>query len=465
MVASSGGGFDGAAHADDRRPLSVGERAEYERLRDAAAVRHDRLRTVGASIVILLAVVLAPLAVVATWADTTISDEDRYVETVAPLATDPAVQNMVINRLTDRVVSNVNVDQVAASIEGALARTGAPPVVVNHAHALAGVLHNALTSTVHQVVQGVVTSDQFPLVWENANRRAHATVVKVLTGEGSGAVQAKGNTIVLDIGPVVDAVQKRLVDAGFEQAGRIPAVDRQIVLLQTDKLTRAQDALRLLDILGPWLPVAVVALAALGVWLAPSHRAGLMATGLGIGVSMIVLLVGLAVIRQNYLDSVPSDVQPRDGAAAVYDTLVRFLRDSALTWLTIAVLTVLAGYLYGPGRGARVIRSGAAHGTGAIGRAMSRVGVRTDGAGRWLTRHHRLTSGIVIGAGALALALWNSPTPCSVALVLLLVLVMLAVLGVLAAAGTPQPGPASPGGRPSDGEGGPPTAPIQQSKS
>ncbi|SQD97913.1 putative integral membrane protein [Parafrankia sp. Ea1.12] len=459
MVENAGRDVDGPARSDGGRPLSVGERAEYERLRSAATVRHDRLRTAGASVLLLVAALLAPLGVVAAWADTTVSDTDRYVETVAPLATDPAVQNMVIDRLTNRVVSNVNADQVAASLADAVAKTGAPPIVVDHTDALAGALKAALTSAVHQVVQGVVTSDQFPQVWENANRRAHAAVVKVLTGEGGRAVQAKDDTIVLDIGPIVDSVQNRLVDAGFEKAGRIPDVDRQIVLLQTDKLTRARDVMRLLGILGLWLPVAVVALAALGVWLAPSHRAGLMAAGIGIGVMMVVLLVGLAVTRQIYLDSVPPDAQPRDAAAAIYDTLVRFLRNSALTGLTIAVIIVVAGYLYGPGRGARAIRSGAAHATGATGRAIARVGLRTGGPGRLLDRHRRLTSGIVIGAGALALALWNSPTPSSVALVLLIVVVALAALSVVAAAATP-----SPDGRPSDGAAAPPAAPIGQTK-
>ncbi|CAO5248706.1 hypothetical protein [Frankia sp. AgKG'84/4] len=450
MVSSSDGGTENVAPADDRRPLSAAERAEFERLRDEAARRHEWPRTIGAAALVLLAVVLAPLAVVATWADTAISDSDRYVETVAPLATDPAVRTMVINQLTDRVVSNVDVDQVAASLEAVLARNGAPPVVVDHAQALAGALNDALTSAVRRVVEQVVTSDQFPLVWENANRRAHATVVKVLTGEGSGAVQARDNTIVLDLGPVVDEVRARLVDAGLAKAGSIPDVDRQIVLLRTDRLTWAQDALRLLAILGRWLPVAVVVLAALGVWLAPSHRAGLMATGIGLGVTMVVLLVALAVLRRNYLDSVPSDVQTRDGAAAIYDTLVRFLRDSALTWLTIAVIIVLAGYLHGPGRGARALRSGAAHATAAVGQALARAGVRTGGAGRWLAGHSHLTSAVVVGAGVLALALCNRATPWSVAIVLLVVVLVLALLGALAAAGTPRPGP-GPGPEPAAG--------------
>jgi hypothetical protein len=427
---------DGPERSGNERPLSVAERAEYERLRGAAAERHNRLRTLGASVLLLLAFLLAPFAVVAVWVDSEISDVDRYVATVAPLATEPAVQNLMIDRLTDRVVSNVDVEQITGSLAGVLARNGAPSAVVDHADALSGALVAALTSAVHRVVQDVVTSDQFAQAWENANRQAHPAVLKVLTGEDGGAIHLTDNTVVLDISTVVDKVQQRLADAGFEKVAAIPPTDRTIVLLETDKLRQTQTILRLLDVLGLWLPVAVGVLTALGVWLAPSHRIGLIAAGLGIGVAMVGLLVGLTVLRQLYLDSVPPTAQTRQAATVIYDTLVRFLRTSTLTVLTIAVLIVAAGCLYGPGRGARAIRSGAARATAATGRAVARVGLRTGGAGRWLENHHRLTTGIVIGAGALALALWNYPAPGSVALVLLIVVLVLALLGVLAAAGT-----------------------------
>ncbi len=262
----------------------------------------------------------------------------------------------------------------------------------------------------------------------------------------------------------MDNVQQRLIDAGFEKAGRIPDVDRQIVLLQTNELQKTQDSLRLLDILGTWLPVTVGVLVALGVWLAPAHRIGLIAAGIGVGVMMVVLLVELAVLRQLYVDSVPPGTQPQEAAATIFDTLVRFLRNSTRTVLTIAVITVVAGYLYGPGRGARVIRSGATRATGAIGRALARAGLRTGGVGRWLERQRRWTTGIVIGAGVLALALWNYPTPPSVALILLIIVVALALLGVLAAAGT-QPTRMGPDGGPAEVDAGSPTTPTQAESS
>ncbi|MEU3775803.1 hypothetical protein AB0F11_21800 [Streptomyces sp. NPDC032472] len=429
-------------------PLSAEEQAEYRRLRKAATVRHRRVRYSGASVLLLLALLLSPVAVVAAWLDETISDTDRYVQTVAPLADEPAVQNAVTDRLTNRVVSNVDVKGITEALGRALEKADAPPVIVEKSQALEGPLKSALTSAVHAVVAKVVTSDQFETVWTEANRRAQAAVVKVLTGEGSSAVQASGDTIVLNLGTLTDELKKRLVDAGFEKASAIPEVDKQIPLLKVDKLNQAQDAMRLLNVVGVWLPVVALALAALAIWCAPAHRVWLMATAIGVGVMMAVLLIALAVARQIYLDSVPPATLPPDAAAVIYDTLVRFLRESARTLIVLAVVILLAAYLYGPGRGARVVRTAAGRTTGAAGHSLARLGLRTGSTGRWLDGHRRWTTGVVIGAGALALLLWNHPTSAVVAIVFGIVVVVLFLLGILAAAPGDGPHPGREAGHP-----------------
>ncbi|MBU3865782.1 hypothetical protein KN815_17405, partial [Streptomyces sp. 4503] len=334
------------------QPLSGSERQEYERLRGAAAVRHRRLRHAGASVLLVLAVLLSPLAIVATWLHEEITDSHRYVQTVAPIARNPGVQSTITNRLTRRVVDQVDVPAITAQLAKNLDQTRAPAVVVNGTKMLGGPLESALTDAVHRVIHKAVTSEQFPLVWDAANRRAHAAVVKVLTGEGTSAVQARGNAIVLDIGTLVDNVKQRLVRAGYEKAAKIPYIDRQFTLVRTDKLDEAQGAMRLLDIVGTWLPAVTIVLAALAVWLSPAHRLTLLAAGIGTAVMMVALLVGLAVVRGVYLDSVPPTALPRGPAAFIFDTLVRFLRESTRTLLVVAVVTALAAYLYGPGRGA-----------------------------------------------------------------------------------------------------------------
>ncbi|WP_055695694.1 hypothetical protein, partial [Streptomyces prasinopilosus] len=398
--------------------LTAEERAEYERLRRHAAVRHRRVRLAGSSVLLLSALLLTPPAVVAAWIQDTVSDTDRYVETVAPLASDPAVQEAVINRLTDRVMENVDVGAVTDSLAGALQDAGAPPRAVAGAEALEVPLRDAVGTVVERTVSRVITGDDFQRAWEEANRRSHAAVVAVLTGTGTGAVRAEGGTVQLHLGEVVDRVRERLVDAGFEKAAAIPDTDRTVTLFQTGELGRAQDTMRVLDVLGAWLPVLTVVLAALAVWTAPAHRVMLMITGAGTGVMTAVLLVALAVARRAYLDSVPPAALPPDAAAAVYDTFVRFLRDSTRTLLVVSVITALVAYLYGPGRPARAVRAAARRGTTAAGRGLRRAGVRTGSPGRLLADHQAWTTGGAFAAGALVLLLRNHPTVGAVALVL-----------------------------------------------
>ncbi|WP_406354489.1 hypothetical protein OHB56_18395 [Streptomyces sp. NBC_01635] len=425
-------GSDGAA--DPEGAFTADERAEYERLRRHAAVRHRRVRLAGSSVLLLLTLLLAPLAVVAAWVQDTVSDTDRYVETVAPLSSDPAVQEAVINRLTDRVVENVDVAAVTDSLAEALQDSGAPPRVVAGAESLEGPLRNAVRTTVDRTVSRVITSDAFQQVWEGANRRSHAAVVAMLTGDGTAAVRAGGGTVRLDVGEVVDQVRERLVDAGFDKAAAIPDADRTVTLFQTEELGKAQDTMRLLDVLGTWLPVLTVVLAALAVWTAPAHRVMLMIAGAGVGVMTAVLLVALAVVRRVYLDSVPPSTLPPDAAAAIYDTFVRFLRDSTRTLLVVSVITALVAYLYGPGRAARAVRTTARRGMTAAGRALHRAGVLTGSTGQWLAEHQAWTTGGVFTAGVLALVLWNHPTVGAVVLVIGVVLAVLVGLAILAAA-------------------------------
>jgi hypothetical protein len=97
------------------------------------------------------------------------------------------------------------------------------------------------------------------------------------------------------------------------------------------------------------------------------------------------------------------------------------------------VFTAIAAYLHGPGRVARRLRGLARRGTTATGRALGRAGVRTGGTGRWVDTHGKWITGLVIGAGALALVLWNHPTVGGVILVLGLVLAVLFAVRVAAA--------------------------------
>ncbi len=64
--------------------------------------------------------ILAPLTVVATWAHDQIGDTDAFLETVTPLASDPAVQNAIADRITQEINQAIDVEEITGEALTAL---------------------------------------------------------------------------------------------------------------------------------------------------------------------------------------------------------------------------------------------------------------------------------------------------------------------------------------------------------
>jgi len=61
------------------------------------------IRWIVCSLLIVLAGLGSAGSVLALFVHTQVNDTDSYVETVAPLAADPAVQSAVVDRLTEEL--------------------------------------------------------------------------------------------------------------------------------------------------------------------------------------------------------------------------------------------------------------------------------------------------------------------------------------------------------------------------
>ena len=199
-------------------------------------------RPLVAGILLLLVGILAPLAVVGQWANAQMSDTDRYLDTVAPLAGDPAVQDAVIARLTTEITTRLDVESVIQEAVTALAARGLPPRAAAGLTALSGPLVTGIDNFVENQVRRLVTSPEFEQAWVEANRQAHDQMVAVLTGEGGGAVEVSGNSVQLNLAVLIETVKKRLVDAGFTLAGRLPQISATFTLFESADLAKAQSA-------------------------------------------------------------------------------------------------------------------------------------------------------------------------------------------------------------------------------
>ncbi|MFF0433543.1 hypothetical protein ACFYU9_15100 [Streptomyces sp. NPDC004327] len=404
------------------------------------------LRSVSSAVLIVLACILVPVSVLTVWVHDIVLNTDRYVATMKPLASDPAIEAAAHNRIVHAVDVRVDGKEVTAEIAAWLQSQGLPPRAAKAVKGLAPQLDAAVNSAADKVATRFVQSDRFEKVWVTANRAAHTAVVHALTGKGRGAVGVSNGTVTLDVGEAVDKVKQDLVDAGLSPAEKIPDVNKTMVLFQSDKLDKIQSAAHALDVLGNWLPVLTVVIAAGGVFLAHRRRRALAKTALGAAFACLVVAIGLVIARHYYLDHLPPQVQSEAAAAAIFDHLLHFLRVALRTAIVLGVVIALGAYFIGPGRLAGATRSAAERGADEAAGWWNGHGVNTGPVGTWTEAHRKwLTVGALLLV-ALLFALWNHPTVLTVLLLVLILLAVLAVIALLAADGRQRqkPAPAGP---------------------
>jgi hypothetical protein len=438
--------------------LGVEERAELERLRaEVAALRsqvqaggaaaggrpglpgrvgRQRWRTIVATLCIVVACALAPLSAVAVWTRNQVTDTDRYVATVSPLARDPAIQAAIADQITAQVFTYIDIQGLTRQAVDALADRGLRPELATQLEAFAVPVANGVRSFTRDQVGRIVASDAFADAWVQANRAAHAELVRALTGEGGGAVRIENDTVSLNLATFVQTVKAQLVASGFTLAARIPEVNTSFVLFQSADVTRVRSGFNLLNTLGVWLPVITLILLVIGVYVARDHRRAVVGAALGIAGAMVVLALGLAVFRAIYLDAVPASVLPHDAAAVLYDTIVRFLRLGLRTILVLALVVAAGAFLTGQSVTAVRTRQGLAGAIAWLRGGADQAGFGTGPVGTWIDTNKRVLRVGAVVVAALALVFWGRPTG---KVVLGLTLALLAALAVIEFLGRPGP--------------------------
>lgn len=164
----------------------------------------------SAVLVVLLAV-LVPVGALSAWVDLEIDNTDRYVEAVAPLASDPDVQSTVADLITDGAMKQID----------------------------AGPLQDTVRDFLRQAVLSFTTTDAFQDAWNAANRTAHKAVTAALDGN-------TGEAVTIDLAPVTEQVKRNLEENGVPFADRIPVQHTDITLISADRADQLRQTFRLL---------------------------------------------------------------------------------------------------------------------------------------------------------------------------------------------------------------------------
>lgn len=373
-----------------------------------APTRHRGVwRTWVATLCIVLAGILVPLSVVSVWAKAVVSDTSRYTQTVAPLASDPALQQAMATKITNEVYDYLNIDSLTQELFSQLGTRGVIPAnLADQLKALQQPLDNGIKGFIQTQVAKFISSPEFEQAWIQANEVAHQQMVATLSGQSSGVTISNGQVSV-NLAAVINAVKSKLVANGFTLAEKIPDVNATFTIFSDPNVTKIQTAYRLLNGLGFILPVLTIVLLAIGIYVARDHRRAFIGAGVTMFVAASVLSLALLALRAGYLNAVSSPDLPRDAAAGVFDTLIRFLKDGIRNTAIVGLAVAAGAFLIGPSVTARRTWELFRSGIGGLRTQSERLGLHLQAATDWLTPLVRTFRILVVSVAGLLYVIWS----------------------------------------------------------
>jgi hypothetical protein len=382
-------------------------------------------RGFSAWVVLIVAALLFPLALTAFWAQRTLTDTERFVATVAPLSDDPTIQKAVGDKVTEGLITRLDAQNRVEELLAEYPRLAA----------LSGPIASGVNSLVERTVDEILASEQFDDVWVAINERAQEALVAALEGKEDGAVTITNGQVVLDTGELFTIVQQRLVDRGLSFAANIPlppVADRQIVLLESAELERAQFFYAIGQPVAQWL-IFVVLLMFVGAVLLSRNRPRMT---IAVGVS---LLIGAAVVRlglvfgQNQISLSLQDTPFALAERAFFTILTVFLIDAIRATFVLGLILIVIGWYLGRSKAATRLR-------GSVSGVLSGAGDRASGGplaevGAFVSRTRTVWRVLVVAIAVGVVLLSNQVTGSLLLWTAVLAVLALAVIEFLTAAG------------------------------
>ena len=389
-------------------------------------------RSIAALLALTLGVGLLPLGTITYWGHRTVTDTERYLETMQPLAYDEDVQDSLSVFLTEKIEEQVDPEALVNQLFAGLIEQY--PAL----KALVPVVSGAMDSLIAQVVDRLVRSDQFKQLWDLANTAAQKGLMAILEGRDDGPVSLQGDAVVLDISSIIDQVKQGLVDRGFAAAANInvPEADRQIVLLEAPQLAQIRTIYSLTSPIAVALFFFAILLLVLAVVLARRRPRMVAWAGGGAAAGGLVLIVGLGIgetVFVNTLEGTPFE----KASQTFYDQLLKFLYNGAYAIVVLGIIVLAVGLYLCGARWAVELRAAVNNLADDVARNIPAGPITSSGASvaahaRWLRVGVGVIFTIIVVIGSdlsVARTIWAA----------LIALVLLAVIQVWAAAGRRAP--------------------------
>ncbi|MEO7018111.1 MAG: hypothetical protein ABI130_08090 [Leifsonia sp.] len=365
--------------------------------------------TLLAVVLIVVGTVLAPLAVVASWAKVQLTETDTFVATYSPLANDPAVQSFVTDKTMEVIAQKIDIPKITSQVVDGIISLGTGPVATRALQSLKAPAAQGITSLVRSTVSDFVRSAAFAQVWKEALRATHTQFTATMRGDPKAAIAiGSDGSVGVQLAPIIQRVKEQLIAKGITFASKIPVVHRTITVAQTSSLPTIQLFYGFAIGAGAWLPwVALVFLAA-GVIVARRRALALVWASLALALAMLLTVAAFKIGQLIFVGSVSPSLIPAPVAVTIFETLSTAMRDTGVAVLVLAVVVALVAWYSGPFTAPRRLRRFFGSGVVRVRNAAERHGISTAGAGLWLYRLRALLRWVVAAIAA-AIVLFVRP--------------------------------------------------------
>jgi hypothetical protein len=295
-----------------------------------------------------LATILLFVSSLTVWSKRQLLDDQAWANSSTQLLANDEVRGAIAQKLSDGLFERVDVE---AQLRERLPQRAQPA-----AAALAATLQNTVGPA---AADRLLQRPRVQTLWQNANKRAHAAVLRVLEGKDlgpNGNISTANGEVTLDLRPAITRLATRLGVEDRLKANADPTAG-QIVLMKSDQLGAAQTAVKILKALSSLLLIAVFALFALAIYLARGRRRWLLGAT---GASLVFVGLVLASLRRFLggviVDSLVKTEANKHPVSVIWGIETSVLRDIAILLVVYGALVLIATALAGPNRPALAFR-------------------------------------------------------------------------------------------------------------
>jgi hypothetical protein len=289
-----------------------------------------------------LATILLFVSSLTVWSKRQLLDDDAWAHSSTQLLANDEVRGAIAQKLSDALFQRVDVE--------AQLRERLPAQRKGTAAVLAAALQNTVVPT---AADRLLQRPRVQALWENANKRAHAAVLRVLEGKDlgkNGNISTANGEVTLDLRPAIKRLATRLGLEDKLKANADPNAG-QLVIMKSSQLSAAQTAVKILKALSSLLLIAVVALYALAIYLAQGRRRLLLGAT---GASLVLVGLVIASLRRflggAIVDALVKTEANKQPVRVIWSLETTVLRDIAVILVVYGALVLLATALAGSNR-------------------------------------------------------------------------------------------------------------------